>query len=821
MTNGKTLKILAAVLLLSIFSVKGFAGYLDNSHNRFYPAISDKYIVWEDDRRGNIDIYYCYLTDPYKEFLITKSTDNELLPAPGDQISPAIYRDTVVWMEKKIPESIWSIKSWMGTSDWDIYGYRISTGEKISITTSKGDQVSPAIYGDIIVWQDNRNGNWDIYGYDLDTKQEFQITTNLGDQCSPTIYAGFVVWEDHRYGNWDIYMYNVLTAQEFQITKDPYSQQFPAVYKAPEPQKLVVVWMDKRNFNWDIYGYNLPLEKSAIGDHNEHSEESPAPVHDELSGVEFPIVTNQNNQRSPVVYGDHVVYYDNRNGNWDIFVYDLSSSEGSHERAILEGQEEFPKTVLEERYPAVYEDHIVWMYTKKSEDTESCTGSCNWCMYLYNITKEEGYPITTPECTSFSWLTKYYHFFVCVGVACAAISITLLVYKTAKEYPHLTVEYESRSGTYEINVCKDPLSNYLLGKPIAFFFILFLFFVSLLLTGFIHETLKEIDINSIPREKVVFLMEEAISRANNMDPRFFLAFLVPLFIFYFVKRLFSYIPEVFDRLFEDGIITKGKKSTDQVLSDLEKSLKNFENLINGKIMYMVGIGFSVAAFIDYFLDIPRKSVFLVHWNDFDFFPLNSTAYAVVVLIIFFTFGLFIWKMICIVGFMWQLNRKYDLVLKPYDTDGSGGFGPLEELWLRMSFVGIAVFAIPLFLLFLNQFFGTFFNPVSISGFCSIPVVVLLVILVWNYHHIIETGKTNYLDSIEEKIEIPQERIDKYLFKEKKGDLDDNCITQIEQLQKIKSEVDSIHSLPFKQYQKIYLSLSIILPWIPKIIEYFT
>ena len=85
-------------------------------------------------------------------------------------------------MEKKIPDkSIWSIKSWMGTNDWDIYGYRISTGEKISVTTSKGDQISPAIYGDIIVWQDNRNGNWDIYGYDLDTKQEFQITTNLGE----------------------------------------------------------------------------------------------------------------------------------------------------------------------------------------------------------------------------------------------------------------------------------------------------------------------------------------------------------------------------------------------------------------------------------------------------------------------------------------------------------------------------------------------------------------------------------------------------------------------------------------------------------------
>ncbi|NMC76400.1 MAG: hypothetical protein GYA60_03795, partial [Candidatus Methanofastidiosa archaeon] len=43
------------------------------------------------------------------------------------------------------------------------------------ITSDTFNQQRPAIYGDIVVWEDNRNGNSDIYGYNLKTGQEFPI----------------------------------------------------------------------------------------------------------------------------------------------------------------------------------------------------------------------------------------------------------------------------------------------------------------------------------------------------------------------------------------------------------------------------------------------------------------------------------------------------------------------------------------------------------------------------------------------------------------------------------------------------------------------
>jgi beta propeller repeat protein len=54
------------------------------------------------------------------------------------------------------------------------------------------------IYGDVIVWEDSRNGNSDIFAYDLSTGTETQITTNMARQEAPAIYGDVIVWQDFR-----------------------------------------------------------------------------------------------------------------------------------------------------------------------------------------------------------------------------------------------------------------------------------------------------------------------------------------------------------------------------------------------------------------------------------------------------------------------------------------------------------------------------------------------------------------------------------------------------------------------------------------------
>ena len=78
----------------------------------------------------------------------------------------------------------------MGT--W-IFTYRISQHKKQIHTTNPADQTDPAIYGNTVVWADDRNGGSDIYMQDLSTKKQTRITTS-GEASVPDIYGNKIVY---------------------------------------------------------------------------------------------------------------------------------------------------------------------------------------------------------------------------------------------------------------------------------------------------------------------------------------------------------------------------------------------------------------------------------------------------------------------------------------------------------------------------------------------------------------------------------------------------------------------------------------------------
>ena len=115
---------------------------------------------------------------------------------------------------------------------------------------------SPAVSGNVVVWEDWRDGNGDIYGYDVGSKQEFAIAKMADDQISPAVAGNTAVWIDSRntksLSEVDLYGYDLKNKSEFQISvgrKD--------VVVDPRVSGAQVVWSS----NVQVFVFDLKTNK--------------------------------------------------------------------------------------------------------------------------------------------------------------------------------------------------------------------------------------------------------------------------------------------------------------------------------------------------------------------------------------------------------------------------------------------------------------------------------------------------------------------------------------------------------------------------------
>ena len=330
---------LVVALVASVFGASVVSEFPICTHGRHsqWPTIYGRYVVWEDWRNGNWDIYGYDLVKE-KELVICKD--------PYAQYFPVIYGRYVVWRDNR-------------RGNWDIYGYDLVDEKEFSICTDGSNQFHPAIHGRYVVWEDRRSGVSDIFGYDMgldglfDTSDdigEFPICTQEKGQYTPAIYGKYVVWEDRR-PRPGIYGYDLSESREFPICVARGTQYGPAIYGD------YVVWQDNRNANWDIYGYDLSESR------------------------EFPICTVGREQEYPAIHGRYVVWMDYRAGPYDIYGYNLETAT------------EFPICTAShwQARSAIYGSIVVW---------QDCRDG-NWDIYgcrLFPDDDNDGIPDTQDNC---------------------------------------------------------------------------------------------------------------------------------------------------------------------------------------------------------------------------------------------------------------------------------------------------------------------------------------------------------------------------------------------------------------------------------------
>lgn len=316
-----------------------------NTSNQLNPDIYGERIVWQDGRNGsgeywnptgNWDIYmYDTLTSTE-----TRITTNESL-----QFNPAIYGNKIVWQDDRNGNS-------------DIYMYNLSSSTETQITASESNQMWPAIYGNRIVWIDDRNGS-DIYMYDISTSQETQISTRglvkSGSESSgPDIYNDRIVWQESYESDFithRLVMYDLSTQQEIQIAENNLFMPYPGFYAFAIHGDDIVYNYFPSDDSGIIKTYNLstrqttgiggviPASPDVYGDRTVWVETSWEGDYDAYPDYYYNIYmynlsTQQEIQAStsgtahdPAIYGDRIVWQDDRNGNLDIYMFTLASDE--------------------------------------------------------------------------------------------------------------------------------------------------------------------------------------------------------------------------------------------------------------------------------------------------------------------------------------------------------------------------------------------------------------------------------------------------------------------------------------------------------------
>ena len=187
-----------------------------------------------------------------------------------------------------------------------------------TVSESGKDKLKPAVSGNIVVWEDSRDGMSSIYGKDLSlpASEDFLVSSGLEPKRTPVTNGKFVVWEQSdQYGNSDIYAKELSTGKLFllpsgEVVSEPTVPTFSGDQRKPSISGNVVVFESKNvSGGWDIYEYDL------------NKLTSPEP------STQPTIVSGSSIQTNPVIGDGFIVWQDNRSGTSNIYVKNLATGE--------------------------------------------------------------------------------------------------------------------------------------------------------------------------------------------------------------------------------------------------------------------------------------------------------------------------------------------------------------------------------------------------------------------------------------------------------------------------------------------------------------
>jgi len=314
---------------------------LTTANNQNNPDVAvDKdcyiYVVWNDDRNGNQDIYFSKINSSgNQEWGEGKKVDTQAESA--DQTIPQIIINAsstfeyIIWQDSRNDvNDIYAQKfTPAGNGVW-------ASEKRINTDATTATQGMPKIQIDTMIiegnenlyfaWYDNRNSNNDIFSqkYNQDGNNVWANDTRINTDATTTeqMNPDFVIsndnylyytWQDARFGNYDIFSQKYDTngakiwANDVRINSDigESSQDVPAIIE-DNSNNFYIVWEDNRYGNSDIFMQKIDSDGNKLIEFDTRINQ-----------------TNSNEQGNPDIFINKngfltVTWQDNNGGNLDI-----------------------------------------------------------------------------------------------------------------------------------------------------------------------------------------------------------------------------------------------------------------------------------------------------------------------------------------------------------------------------------------------------------------------------------------------------------------------------------------------------------------------
>lgn len=285
----------------------------------------------------------------------TASTVMQLSSGPGNKLNPVISLNQVAWFDEN-------------TSSVHLHNLLTGNTTVISDEASRPLMLSDelAISGDYVVWTaENPQGETSIYLYEISSGTLQQVANETGRPGLPGVSENYVVWvAGDELG--DVYVYDIANGTTMPATMDRYLQLWP------DTAAETFIWADNETDDGDLdiavavpgmdrimllggAGEDVYPDISSDGNRvawiKSLNIQTAVYLYD-LTTDNTTLVTGESGEPDAVaVDGDYVVYSDWRNGNLDLYVYDIRTGV---ETPLVEDQ-------YDQSLPDISAGRVVWM----------------------------------------------------------------------------------------------------------------------------------------------------------------------------------------------------------------------------------------------------------------------------------------------------------------------------------------------------------------------------------------------------------------------------------------------------------------------------